>query len=99
MTSGGLPGPRPISSYFIHFPYVTGACPAAVLVMVPSGGRLMHVLPVSSTTQPPVGLQSEVGRSGFSRGYGEMGNIYIQIHTELFSGRRFTFSGKSRISV
>ena len=60
MTSGGLPGPRPISSYFIYFPYVIGACPAAVLVVVPGGGGLMHVLPVSSTTQPPVGLQSEV---------------------------------------
>ena len=38
LTSGGLPGPHPVSSHFTHFPYAIGAPLAVVLVVVPRVG-------------------------------------------------------------
>ena len=42
--SGGLPGTGPISSHFIHFWNMTGALPAAVLVIKPRVGGFAYVL-------------------------------------------------------
>ena len=42
MTLGGLPGICHLSSHFTHFPYVTDAPPAAVLVVVPRVGGFAH---------------------------------------------------------
>ena len=62
LTSRGLPGIRPIASYFIHFPYATGTPPAAVLVMGPRMGGFLYILgcpgkpAVSSATLTPTGF-------------------------------------------
>ena len=60
LTSGCLPDPRPVSSQFIHLPYMTDAPPAAVLVAVPRVGGFAYVSEVSSTVPTLLGLQPEV---------------------------------------
>ena len=44
LASGGLPSTHPISSHFIYFPPVTGALPAAALLVKPKVGGFAYIL-------------------------------------------------------
>ena len=72
LTFGDLPGTHPFSSHFTHFPYVTGAPPAVVLVVDPKVRGFAYILgspekpAVSSTDQLPLDLQPEFMRLYFS---------------------------------
>ena len=52
LASGGLPGTRPVSSHFTHFPDAIGTLPAVALVMNPSVGGFAHVLSPSGPFKP-----------------------------------------------
>ena len=65
LTFGDLPGTHPFSSHFTHFPYVTGAPPAVVLVVDPKVRGFAYILgspeklAISSAVPTPTDFYSQ----------------------------------------